>query len=106
MQQHDEHCCRYSCRFDVSFSQVTTKATDVIVLCEGSIRANAGLWPLGETNLNTMVHELGTTSAIPTSIPASRSTYQDPSDGLVNGLDDDSVMGQNMTVVKKHGSAP
>ncbi len=98
----DEHCCRYSCRFDVSFSQVTTKATDVIVLCEGSVRANAGLWPLGETNLSTMVHEFGHHLGNPDEYSGQQvPTYQDPSDGLVNGLDDDSVMGQNMTVVKK-----
>jgi hypothetical protein len=79
---------------------VTTKDSNTVIIAEGNIRANETLWPLGRPSA-TAQHEWGHHLGNPDEYsPQHVSSYNDP-DGLVNGLDDNSIMGRNKTNVKK-----
>ncbi len=98
----DPQCCRYKTQTIVSFSEVATKSGRDIVLAANNARSNAGAWSLGESRANMPAHEFGHHLGNPdeyaggVGVDASLNT-----DGATAGIDANSMMGQNMTIVKK-----
>jgi type VI secretion system secreted protein VgrG len=96
----DQHCCRYKIKASVAFTKVAAKDNDTVVIAQGTTRANAALWTLGG-NIEMPVHEWGHHLGNPDEYAGQQvATYQDAANGLVNGLDTTSVMGQSMNTVK------
>lgn len=95
-------CCRYKTRCNVSFTEVATRTGHAIVLAANTARSNAGAWSLGEARAGMPPHEFGHLLGNPdeyaggVGVDASVNT-----DGATAGIDANSMMGSNMTTVKK-----
>ena len=97
----DVHCCKYDVDVSVTFHAVTRYDNDVILVGPGDYRSNASTFFMGDSRQGLAPHEIGHLMDNP-------DEYQygaiDPSintDGAVNGIDANSIMGQNLTTVKK-----
>jgi hypothetical protein len=98
----DPQCCRYHVKITASFTMVTAKSGSAIVLAGNNARSNAGAWSMGESRVNMPAHEFGHKLGNPDEYQGGVGV--DPSvntDGATAGIDADSIMGRNMTVVKK-----
>jgi hypothetical protein len=87
----DPQCCRYHPVASVSFTQVNTRSGSTIVLAANNARSNSGAWSMGDNRVNMPAHEFG--------------HHLGNGDEYTGGvtvtiIDPDSIMGQNMTVVK------
>lgn len=93
-------CCRYKTKATVSFVQVATRGTG-IVLAANNGRSNAKVWSLLESRVGMPPHEFGHHLGNPdeyaggVGVDASVNT-----DGATAGIDANSIMGSNMTIVK------
>jgi hypothetical protein len=98
----DPQCCRYHPVASVSFVLVTTKSGNTIVVAGNNARSVSDAWSMLDPRVNTCAHEFGHHLGNPDEYAGGG--YVDPSvntDGATAGIDPDSIMGQNMTVVKK-----
>jgi len=94
-------CCIYTVDVKLTLNEVTTGDTDVLFLAPGGWRSDSANWAMDDPNLQTSAHEAGHLLDNPDEY---LNGAVDPSvngDGAVNGIDSDSIMGQNMTKVKK-----
>ncbi|MFV8753690.1 type VI secretion system Vgr family protein [Nannocystaceae bacterium ST9] len=97
----DAQCCRYKTRCSVTFVQVAVKGSG-IVLAANNARSNAGVWSLGDTRAGMPPHEFGHHLGNPdeyaggVGIDASVNT-----DGATAGIDPNSIMGANLSTVKR-----
>jgi hypothetical protein len=95
-------CCRYSVRASASFLLRAAFSTGMLVVADGNIRSSTALFFIDDPDLPMAAHEFGHYMGNPdeydgaTSLDASLNE-----DGAVNGIDEDSIMGQNMTRVKR-----
>lgn len=94
-------CCRYEVDVTLSFNVVTTFAGGVIPLCPGTLRSNAGVWFMDETRISVAAHETGHHMDNPDEYAGGAVDPTLNGDGAVAGIDNDSIMGQNLTVTKK-----
>jgi hypothetical protein len=96
-------CCRYKTRAVVSFREVEEAKRGVLVVGNSMFRSNATLWSLGDTDANLAPHEFGHLIGNPDEYEgASRTqTGVKDDDGLVNGIDGNSIMGPNKAIVKR-----
>jgi hypothetical protein len=94
-------CCRYPITARVKFAKQAAFRNDVIILADGNIRSNASLFFLGDPDAVMAAHEFGHHIGNPDEYAGAdlETTLND--DGAVNGIDNDSIMGQDMTKVKK-----
>ena len=79
-----------------------TFAEGMLIFADGNIRSNDSLWFLGETRIAMAAHEFG--HHLGNGDEYAGATSVDPTlnvDGAVNGIDNDSIMGQDLTKVKK-----
>jgi hypothetical protein len=99
----DPSCCRYLTQATVSFTLVSAVTnTTTIVLAPNDARSNAGAWSMGDNRATMPAHEFGHHLGNPDEYAGGVGV--DPSvndDGATNGIDPDSIMGQNMVEVKK-----
>ena len=94
-------CCIYDVEVNITFNVVTSDADGVIAVCEGSLRSNAGIWFMGDTRDDVAAHETGHHMDNPDEYTGGAVDPTVNGDGAVNGIDADSIMGQNLTKVKK-----
>ncbi len=94
-------CCKYSVKTKAQFTEKTTFATGMLIIADGDIRANSALWFLDDPDVPTPAHEFGHHLGNPDEYAGADLDTSLNSDGAVNGIDADSIMGQNMTKVKK-----
>lgn len=97
----DVKCCRYKTKAQVAFTKVAALAAKVIVLGFNDTRSNAGAWSLAGNALmpaHEFGHHLGNPDEYTGGVGIDTSVN---TDGATNGIDANSVMGQNMTVVKR-----
>ena len=93
-------CCRYKVEMTLTFAVVATYGNDVVLFAPGNLRSNAGLWFMGDTS-NMAAHETGHHLDNPDEYAGGAVDTTLSGDGAVNGIDADSIMGQNMTKTKK-----
>lgn len=97
----DTSCCRLDTRAEVSFVQHATFRAGMLIIADGDIRSNDSLFFLGEPRLAMAAHEFGHHIGNPDEYAGARVDTSLNSDGAVNGIDPNSIMGQNMTTVKR-----
>jgi hypothetical protein len=96
----DKRCCRYSTKAVVAFSKQATFSTGMLIVADGNIRSNDSLLFLGETRIAVAAHEFGHHLGNPDEYAGAAVDTSLNSDGATNGIDPDSIMGQNLTKVK------
>jgi hypothetical protein len=82
----------------VTFTQTATKGTG-IVLAPNNGRSEANVWSLADTSMMPS-HEFGHHLGNPDEYAGANVDTSLNGDGAVNGIDANSIMGQNMTTVK------
>jgi hypothetical protein len=95
-------CCRYSVQARVRMLKQDSFTAGMLIVANGNIRSNDSLWFLGETRIAMAAHEFG--HHLGNGDEYAGATSVDTSlngDGAVNGIDADSIMGSNLTKVKK-----
>lgn len=96
-----EKCCAVPVEVSATFNVVTRYDPKVLLFCRGNLRSNAAIWFLGDPEVQMASHEAGHLLDNPDEYAGGA---VDPSlpdgDGLVSGLDHDSIMGMNLTQVK------
>ncbi len=93
-------CCRYTVDVAMEFNVVAADGADVVFMAPGSFRADAKNWAMDEPNQKVAAHEVGHHMDNPDEYLNGAVDTTLNSDGAVNGIDDDSIMGQNLTKVK------
>jgi hypothetical protein len=97
-----KECCRYPIITEAKFTKKNTFSSGRLVIADGNIRSNSGLFFLGDPDAGTFPHEFGHFLGNPDEYAGATSVDTSLNgDGAVNGIDSDSIMGQNMTKVKK-----
>ena len=94
-------CCRYSTTASAKFTQKTSFASGMLIIADGNIRSNDSLWFLGEPRVTVAGHEFGHHLGNPDEYAGAVLDTSLNSDGATAGIDADSIMGQNLTKVKK-----
>jgi hypothetical protein len=96
-------CCRYKTRCVVDFQEVSAYADGVIIIVYEDVRSDSGMWALGDTRYGLAPHEFGHLLGAPDEYGGVGTTQLgvSDSDGLNNGIDDDCIMGVNLTNTKK-----
>jgi hypothetical protein len=96
----DKKCCRHTTKAAVTFSKQANFATGMLIIADGNIRSNDSLLFLGETRIAVAAHEFGHHLGNPDEYAGAAIDTTLNGDGAVNGIDADSIMGQNLTKVK------
>ncbi len=98
----DPQCCRYHTQFTVSFTPVATQNGGAIIMGANRkyVRSTSQAWCMGDSRVNLPAHEFG--HLIGNADEYSGGSPLDTSwtDGQAPGICDNSMMGQNMTIVK------
>jgi hypothetical protein len=100
-ESDEDACCRLGTRARVSFVHKEAFEDGMLVIADGNIRSNDSLFFLGEPDLDMAAHEFGHHLGNPDEYEGARVDTSLNDDGAVDGIDEDSIMGQNMTHVKK-----
>lgn len=94
-------CCRFSVEASANFVSRAAFARGLLIIAVGNIRSNDSLLFLGEPRVAMAGHEFGHHLGNPDEYAGARVDTTLNDDGAVNGIDADSIMGQNLTKVKR-----
>lgn len=94
-------CCVYTLDVQLTLTEVTSGDDGVLFLAPGGWRSDSANWAMDDPDLQTAAHEAGHLLDNPDEYLNGGVDPAVNGDGAVNGIDDDSIMGQNLTVVKK-----
>jgi hypothetical protein len=98
----DKDGCGYSVELSLELKKVDAPTTYAISLVPGYGRSNAAIFFYGETRVAVAAHETGHLVGLPDEYAnGATDTAQPDGDGLVSGIDSDSLMGTGLTKVKK-----
>jgi hypothetical protein len=97
----EQQCCRYKVQAEVKFVKQTSFSEGYLIIADGNIRSNDSLFFLGESRIAMAAHEFGHHIGNPDEYAGAKIDTSLNEDGAVNGIDNDSIMGQNLTKVKK-----
>jgi len=100
-RSRESACCRYAFRASASFQLRTTFAAGMLVVADGDIRSNTSVWFIGDSDLAMAAHEFGHYLDNRDEYDGARVDTSLNGDGAVNGIDRDSIMGQNLSRVKR-----
>jgi hypothetical protein len=100
-RSREPNCCRYSTTASVQFTLETNFAAGMLVIADGNIRSNDSLWFTGESRIAMAAHEFGHHLGNPDEYAGSALDTSLNDDGATAGIDANSIMGQNLTKVKK-----
>jgi hypothetical protein len=95
-----QECCRYSTRATADFTEKTDFTDGLLIIANGNIRANDSLWFIDDSDLAAAAHEFGHHLGNPDEYEGAVIDETLDTDGAVDGIDRDSIMGQDMTKVK------
>lgn len=101
----DATCCRYTVEVVATFKEVKTYDSHVTILAPGAQRSNAALWFMGGGG-DVAAHETGHHMDNPDEYAGGAVDTTINGDGAVNGIDADSIMGQNLTKTKRRHYGP
>lgn len=97
-----EECCSYEIITEAQFTRKGSFSKGMLIIADGSFGSNGALFFLGDPGAGKFSHEFGHFMGNPDehagSVGIDRSLN---GDGAVNGIDRDSIMGRNMTKVKR-----
>jgi hypothetical protein len=98
-----EECCRYKTKCEMNFTEVTEKNDHVIVVTYDDVRSHSLMWSTADGRSGLASHEFGHHLGVPDEYPGQGTTQTttSDSDGLLNGVDDNCLMGINLTPIKK-----
>ena len=94
-------CCNYSVEVALSFNTVSAHASGVVLVCAGALRSNTDTWFMDDDRIAVAAHEAGHYLDNPDEYAGGALDTSVNGDGAVNGIDANSLMGQNLSVVKK-----
>ncbi len=94
-------CCIYTVEVTLAFTTVAAHSAGVIAVAPGALRSNASNWFLDETRIAVAAHESGHHMNNPDEYTGGAVDPALTGDGAVAGIDNDSIMGANLTKVKK-----
>jgi len=96
-------CCRYKTACSANFQEVNSYGSGVIIIVSENVRSDSGMWALGDSRSGLAPHEFGHLLGAPDEYGGVGTTQLGVSDGdgLNNGIDDDCIMGKNLTNPKK-----
>jgi len=94
-------CCIYTVDVKMTFTVVTAHAAAVIAVCPGALRSNASIWFLDDARIEVAAHEAGHHMDNPDEYAGGAVDPALAGDGAVAGIDADSIMGANLSKVKK-----
>jgi hypothetical protein len=95
-------CCRYPIEVKGKFTKKETFAAGMLIIADGDIRSNSGLFFLDDPDAGTMPHEFGHWLGNPDEYAGAASFDASLNDdGAVAGIDATAIMGVNMDKVKK-----
>ncbi|HKP96592.1 MAG TPA: hypothetical protein VJ385_12610 [Fibrobacteria bacterium] len=98
----DKEGCGYKVDLTLEMKKVETAGAHSIALVPGYGRSNAAIFFYGETRVAVAAHEVGHLVGLPDEYAGGATdTTQADGDGLASGIDNDSLMGANLTNVKK-----
>lgn len=97
----DTQCCLYRLEVNLKFSIEAAWTSGVTCICPGDLRSNTATWFMGDTRLEMAAHETGHHMDNPDEYKDGAVDASLNGDGAVNGIDDNSIMGQNLSTVKK-----
>ena len=87
--------------FSGTFVKKDAFGEGVMIIAIGNARSNDALFFIGDTDAAMPAHEFGHHLGNPDEYEGARVDETLNDDGAVNGIDEDSIMGQRMTTVKK-----
>lgn len=96
----EKKCCRYKTEASCKFVQKNTYTRSKLIVADGYIRSNTSLFFINQ-RATTAPHEFGHYIGNLDEYAGATVDASLNEDGAVNGIDDDSIMGRNMTKVKK-----
>lgn len=96
-----KECCRYEVKTSVAFNEKACFTNGLLVVADGNIRSNDQLWFLDEPRVAVAAHEFGHHIGNPDEYAGAVVDTSLNDDGATNGIDPDSIMGQQLTKVKK-----
>ena len=96
----DAACCRYSTSAAAGFTELGAFVAGCLVVADGNGRSNDALFFLGDPDLAMAAHEFGHHLGNPDEYAGAAIDAGMNGDGATNGIDPNSIMGQNMTTVK------
>ena len=96
-------CCRYKTKCTVTFTEVAAYVAHTIIIVYEDVRSDSGMWALGDTRDGLAPHEFGHLLGAPDEYSGVGTTQLGvtDSDGLVNGIDDNCLMGVGLSEPKK-----
>jgi hypothetical protein len=96
-------CCRYQTACSANFQEVSSYGTGIIIIVYDDVRSDSGMWALGDTRYGLAPHEFGHLLGAPDEYGGVGTTQLgvSDSDGLSNGIDDNCIMGVNLSNPKK-----
>ena len=100
-ESKEDTCCRYKIKTQVCFLEETSFSTEYIIIAAGNIRSNDALFFIDEPRIAMAAHEFGHHIGNPDEYFGAEVDTSLNADGAVNGIDEDSIMGQNLSKVKK-----
>jgi hypothetical protein len=93
-------CCRYPLNTRVQFTRKAAFGAGMLIVADGNIRSNDSLFFLDEARIAVAAHEFGHHIGNPDEYAGAVIDTSLNDDGAVNGIDANSIMGQNLTTVK------
>lgn len=93
--------CGYALDLELELEKVETWEENVITLCIGDFQSNAGCFSMDDKDVQMAAHEVGHLVGLPDEYVDGAIEPTLNGDGAVNGIDDDTIMGVNLTQVKK-----
>jgi hypothetical protein len=93
--------CGYPVDLDLELKRVEKWETHTIALCNGAFRSNAGCFSMEDEDIEMVAHEVGHLVGLPDEYEGGGVDPAINGDGAVDGIDDTTVMGTKMDLVKK-----
>jgi hypothetical protein len=95
------NCCRHPVVASVEFRNEAAFKAGLLIIAAGNIRSNDSLFYLGEPRIAMAAHEFGHHMGNPDEYAGAVLDTSLNSDGATAGIDANSIMGQNLSTVKK-----
>jgi hypothetical protein len=105
IKRHDcksakKECCRYRVKASVRFTKLASFTSGTLIIARGNIRSNDSLFFIQEPRMAMAAHEFGHHIGNPDEYSGAQVDTSLNDDGAVQGIDPDSIMGQDLTKVK------
>jgi|JI10StandDraft_1071094.scaffolds.fasta_scaffold56573_3 hypothetical protein len=94
-------CCIYAVDVSLKLTEVGAPGAHVVAVCPGGMRSNASIWFMGDSRVEVAAHESGHLIGLPDEYSGGAVDTTLNDDGAKDGIDLDSIMGSNLSKVKR-----